>query len=173
MVSQIVTIAVVVGSMATYFTTYLLTRQRNQYELSTRWDSKKLDAYENYVDKLRANVSAALTLYRGSQPEGRPAVAQPEGELREALMESVRVRSRAFERVMLLGSGEVIEAAHSLNAVAEELIWQARGEITGTDEEWLRRFGASRRSTGFTTPLGRIWGFVDRLTARTIRNGRC
>ncbi len=143
MVSQIVTIsAVLVGAIATYLTTYLLTRQRNQHELSTRWDGKKLDAYENYVDKVRASVSAALTLYeacRQDDAHGR----SPGPELREGLAESVRVRSRAFERVMLLGGDDVVEAAHELNAVVEGLIWRSRGDVVCAHSEWMQHFGSA------------------------------
>ncbi|MGW4843982.1 hypothetical protein [Nocardia brasiliensis] len=142
MVSQIVTIsAVLVGAMATYLTTYLLTRQRNQHELSTRWDGKKLDAYENYVDKVRASVSAALALYEACRQEGAQG-GRPEHELREELAESIKVRSRAFERVMLLGGDDVVEAAHELNAVVEGLIWRARGDVAGIHSEWAQHFGS-------------------------------
>jgi hypothetical protein len=143
MISQIVAIgAVLVGAMATYLTTYLSTRQRNQYELTTRWDARKLDAYENYVDKVRASVSAALVLYESRQRDEDQSGARRDPELREALAESVRVRSRAFERVMLLGGGDVVEAAHDLNAVVESLIWLARGDVAGTRAEWAQHFSA-------------------------------
>ncbi|MFB7724124.1 hypothetical protein [Nocardia sp. NPDC056100] len=143
MVSQLVTIgAVLLGATATYFATYLLTRQRNQYELATRWDGKKLDAYENYVDKVRASVSAALVLYEGYRRQELRAEALPEQELRAALSEAVRVRSRAFERVMLLGGEDVVETAHDLNATAEGLIWRARGEVAGSHDDWLTDFRA-------------------------------
>ncbi|MFB8007521.1 hypothetical protein [Nocardia sp. NPDC056000] len=141
MVSQLIAIgAVLVGAMATYFATYLLTRQRNQYELSTRWDSKKLDAYEAYIDRVRANCSAAATLYNAYRRGAPQAGSLPESELRDAVNEAARVRSRAFERVVLLGSGDVVEAAHALNVVVETLMYQSRGEVAGAHPEWLQRF---------------------------------
>lgn len=43
-ISQLIAVgAVLVGASATYVATYLLNRQRNRFELSTRWDGKKLD----------------------------------------------------------------------------------------------------------------------------------
>ncbi|MVU83843.1 hypothetical protein GPX89_42275 [Nocardia sp. ET3-3] len=126
MVSQIVTIAgVLVGAVSSYVATYVLTRQRNRYELSTRWDSRKLDAYEAYVDKVRANISAAWTLYHAYRSEDQHPDPRTEEELRALLSETGGERSRAFERIMLLGGDDVVETAHHLNAVVAELVWRA------------------------------------------------
>ncbi|NUQ99466.1 MAG: hypothetical protein HOY79_23895 [Streptomyces sp.] len=48
-----------------------------------------------------------------------------------AINDAVRLRGRAFERIMLLAGDEVVETAHSLNAVALEADWQALGKTPG------------------------------------------
>ncbi|MEC3953783.1 hypothetical protein VMT65_12155 [Nocardia sp. CDC153] len=146
MVSQIITIAgVLVGAISSYVATYVLTRQRNRYELSTRWDSRKLDAYEGYVDKVRTNISAAWTLYHAYRDGAHPD-SRPESELRALLSEAGRDQSRAFERIMMLGGDDVVEAAHQLNAVVAELVWRARGEVDAPTDEWRQHYRGSFRA---------------------------
>ncbi|AZM47165.1 hypothetical protein DMB38_16405 [Streptomyces sp. WAC 06738] len=55
------------------------------------------------------------------------------------LAEAAHLRGRAFERIMLLSNDRVVEAGHEVNAIAQEIDWQATGRITGTLAEWRQR----------------------------------
>ncbi|MEU3538844.1 hypothetical protein [Streptomyces paromomycinus] len=135
---QFVTIAaVLLGAMSSYVANFLMERSRNRYQLKTRWDDKKLSAYETYIDRMRACIFLAAQLYE--QREGMREAEKPEQELLADVAEAGRLRGRAFERVMLLGGDDVVEAAHELNAAALEVDWQAAGKTAGTLQQWRDR----------------------------------
>lgn len=141
---QLVTIAaVLLGALTTYLTTYLMERSRNKYAMVTRWDDRKIDAYEGYVDSVRATIFLAVRLYE--HREGIRLSGKPEAELLEELLEATRLRGRAFERVMLLGGDVVVEAGHQLNTAAAAIDWQADGRAVGTREEWRAKHRAAFR----------------------------
>lgn len=135
---QLLTIAaVLLGALTTYVTNYWTERQRIRRELLTRWDDKKLSAYENYVDRVRAAVFLAVELYE--HREGIRPSDEPEPQLRAQLADAIRLQGRAFERIMLLAGDEVIEVAHDLNAASREIDWQATGKQPGTLDDWRER----------------------------------
>lgn len=144
-VEQLVTIAaVLLGALATYWTNAAAEKMRNRHELLTRWDDRKLSAYEGYVDSVRVSVFLAVRRYE--HREGLRASEQPEAELIAEQSAAARLRGQAFERIMLLGGDEVIEAAHLLNAVAIEIDWQADGTVPVTLDEWRDRHRAVFRA---------------------------
>ena len=135
---QLVTIAaVLLGALTTHLTNYAMERTRTRHQLLTRWDDRKLDAYADYVDAMRACIFLAVQLYE--HREGLRRSEKTEQEMLAEHTEAGRLRGRAFERVMLLGGDDVVEAAHQLNAAAAAIDWQATGKITGTLEEWRER----------------------------------
>lgn len=135
---QLVTIAaVLLGALMTHVTNFVMERSRHRYELLTRWDDKKLDAYGGYVDAVRACVFLAVQLYE--QREGLRTSQQSDAEVLAQLLEAGRARGGAFERIMLLGGDDVVEAAHELNAKAFEVDWQASGKISGDLATWRER----------------------------------
>ncbi|QPP10727.1 hypothetical protein G4Z16_15415 [Streptomyces bathyalis] len=129
--------AVLLGALMTHVTNYMLERSRNRHALLTRWDDKKLDAYEGYVDRTRAMIFLAVQLYE--HKEGIRESQKSEPEMLAELGDASRLRGRAFERVMLLGGDEVVEAGHRLNTVVVEIDWQATGRTSGTLDEWRAR----------------------------------
>ncbi|MBC2877842.1 MULTISPECIES: hypothetical protein [Streptomyces] len=142
---QLVTIAaVLMGAVTTHLANHRMEKQRHRQTLQTRWDAKKLDAYANYIDQMRSCIFLAVHLY--DHREGIRPSCQPEQELRAEMSEAGRLRGRAFERVMLLGGDDVVEAAHDLNAIALKIDWQATGETTGTLEEWRALHRATFRA---------------------------
>ena len=130
--------------MSTHVTNYLMERSKNRYQLLTRWDDKKIDAYGAYVDSAKARIAASVRLYEAR--EGLREEHKPEEELREELSETNRRWGSAFERVMLLGGDDAIEAGHELNALLSEIDWQATGRITGSLSEWRERHRAAFRA---------------------------
>lgn len=135
---QLLTIAaVLLGALTTYVTNYWTERQRSRRELLTRWDGKKLDAYEGYVDRVRAGVFLAVELYEHREGIRRSEDSEP--QMLAAIAEASRLRGRAFERIMLLGGDDVVEAAHDLNATTLEIDWQAMGKTPGSLDDWRAR----------------------------------
>lgn len=137
-IEQLVTIgAVLLGSLATYWTNAATERMHNRHELLTRWDDKKLSAYEGYVDCVRSSIFLAVQLYE--HKTGLRASEQTEPEMVLEGSAAARLRGQAFERIMLLGGDDVVEAAHTLNALALEVDWQASGKVHGSLEDWRER----------------------------------
>ncbi|UFQ16849.1 MULTISPECIES: hypothetical protein [Streptomyces] len=132
------------GALTTHLTNFLTERSRKKHERSVRWDERKLTAYENYIDTVRAGIFLAVHLYEVK--EGLRESDQDEREILSEIRESTHRRGRAFERVLLLAGDDVVEAAHKLNQVALEVDWQAMGKVTGSLAEWRDRnravFGA-------------------------------
>ncbi|WP_369218204.1 hypothetical protein, partial [Streptomyces flavofungini] len=88
-------------------------------------------------DSVRACVFLSVHLYELG--EGLRESEQSAAQVRAELAEAMRLRGRAFERVLLLGGDDVIEAAHGLNTVAIRIDWQARGDLAGTLDDWRDR----------------------------------
>ncbi|WP_406507734.1 hypothetical protein [Streptomyces sp. NBC_00212] len=142
---QLVTIAaVLLGAVTTHVTNHLMERSRMKYQLTTRWDDKKLDAYDRYVDSVRSCIFLAVQLYETK--EGLREREQPDAEILAEMKEAGRLRGRAFERVMLLGGDDVVEAAHDLSAAGLQVDWQANGKTSGSLEDWRDRNRAVFRS---------------------------
>ncbi|OEV04003.1 hypothetical protein AN219_37540 [Streptomyces nanshensis] len=135
---QLVTVsAVLLGALTTHVTSYLMERQRNRHELSTRWDTAKLDAYEGFIDRTRASIFLGVELYE--HRTGLRESARSEREMSAEIADAGRLRGRAFERVLLLGGDDVVEAAHELNAAVLHVDWQASGKTEGSLADWRER----------------------------------
>lgn len=130
-------VAVLLGALTTHLTNHLTERGKVKYELLTRWDNHKLDAYSQFVDRVRAGIFLAVRLYE--HREGLRPSDIPETELVADLAEAERFQGRSFEQIMLLGGDDVVEAAHELHAAVRAIDWQANGKVTGTLEEWRER----------------------------------
>lgn len=142
---QLVTVsAVLLGALTTHGTNHLMERSRNRHQLLTRWDGKKVDAYGDYVDATKSRIALAVRVYEVR--EGLRESERTEHELREELADAGRAWGSAFERVMLLGGDDAIEAGHDLNALVAEIDWQATGRIGGTLAAWRERNRAAFRA---------------------------
>ncbi|OIK08259.1 hypothetical protein BIV23_00445 [Streptomyces monashensis] len=129
--------AVLLGALSTHVTNHLMERSKNRYQLMTRWDDKKIEAYAEYVDAAKFRIAASVRVYETR--EGLREHHKPEEELRDDLSQAGRRWGSAFERIMLLGGDDAIEASHELNLVLAEIAWQATGRITGSLSEWRER----------------------------------
>ncbi|MFB7508797.1 hypothetical protein [Streptomyces broussonetiae] len=136
--------AVLVGALSTHVTNHLMERSKNRYQLMTRWDDKKVEAYAAYMDAVKWRIAACVRVYEAK--EGLAEEHRSEGELRTDLFQASRRWGSAFERVMLLGCDDAIEAGHELNVLLSEITWQATGKITGTLSEWRERHRAAFRA---------------------------
>ena len=134
-ITQVVTIAaVILGALTSYATNELMERSKRKLERRTRWDNSKLDAYAEYIGRVRATIHAAVLLYEVRE-EMRTA-GRSERELAEDLTELGIAQSLAFERVMLLADHRVIQVSHTVQEATAAIGWQARGVVHGTLAEW-------------------------------------
>lgn len=117
---QVLTIAsVVVGVLASFVATSLTERARWKRSQSARWDEKRLTAYSEYGNAVKASVrlcyriAAARNLVPTSQPiemqAGLSALAEAENE-----------RAARWETVLLLGEPLTISAARKWH----EAVWK-------------------------------------------------
>ncbi|MFF9806510.1 hypothetical protein ACF1G5_15480 [Streptomyces coeruleorubidus] len=92
-------------------------------------------------------------------------MARTESEILAELVEAMRVRGLASERIMLLAGDDVVEAAHELNAVTLEVDRHATGQIEGDSEQWRERNRAAFRAlNAFPEAARKDLGVQGRVT---------
>jgi len=134
-ITQLVTIAaVLLGSLTTYVTNQLMERSKQRETRRVRWDEKKLDAYAEYIGRVRAVIHANVLLYEVR--EGMRTMPRSEHDLTMDLIETGGAQAIAFERVMLLAGDAVVDAAHAVQEATAAIGWQARGVVNGTLDDW-------------------------------------
>src|ERR1700716_3035613 len=121
------------GSLTSYVTSQLMARSKYKQRLRTRWDEKKLDAYADYIGRVRANMHAAVLLYEVRQD--MRAWPSSQHELTLELAAAGGAQALAFERVMLLAGDAVIQHAHGVQNAVAAIEWQARGIVDDTLEK--------------------------------------
>ncbi|MEU5863576.1 hypothetical protein ABZ815_20565 [Nonomuraea sp. NPDC047529] len=135
LLTQVITIAaVIVGAVVTYATNSATERSRHRRQLQIRWDERNLEAYADYIGKVRSCIYSAVRLYESPREPDSPGGQW--GQLLDALTAAEGQRAVAFERVMLLANDQVIEKAHEVNMAAARIDWAARRRIECSLEEW-------------------------------------
>ncbi|MEV6069261.1 hypothetical protein AB0L82_22170 [Nocardia sp. NPDC052001] len=110
MIDQLVPmIGVLLGSFATYLGSSVVERAQFKRLLATRWDEGKLETYAEYASAVKDMLRAAGR-YMEARDDGRELAG-----LRAELEAADDVRSRIFERVVLLGDPDVTEAGKEVN----------------------------------------------------------
>ncbi|MFJ4985101.1 hypothetical protein ACIP9H_15005 [Streptomyces sp. NPDC088732] len=138
LLGQLVTIlAVLVGALSTHWANHRMEQTKLRQMLLTRWDEKKLETYGEYVTYVRASIHAAVLLYETT--EGLRDEPRDVRDLRGNLTDLGVAQSSAFERVMLLAEDSVVAAAHEVQEAVAAVVWQARGVVDGTLEDWRKR----------------------------------
>ncbi|RKE19612.1 hypothetical protein [Streptomyces sp. TLI_171] len=141
-ITQLVTIAaVLLGSLTTYATNQLVERSKRRELRRVRWDEKKLDAYAEYIGRVRAVIHANVLLYEVR--EEMRAMPRSEHDLAMDLTDATAAQAIAFERVMLLAGDEVVNSAHAVQEATAAIGWHARGVVAGTLDEWRARNAAA------------------------------
>lgn len=138
---------VVVGVLGTHLTTRRNDAARWRREHAARWDAERRAAYAAYGYAVKSLItqSARLAATRGISGSERFAVVDLEEGTRE-LHRLATERAALWESVLLLGTGETIEACRRWHAVATELEKFADGKRTDSDQ-WLslyREAGVAR-----------------------------
>jgi hypothetical protein len=137
MLSQLLVLAgVVVGALASYLTTAAAERAKWERAVDSRWDDRRVDAYATYAQALKdeISISSRITAGRGIAANPRPLPASEENL--ELLAAAGLKRGASWEKVLLLGHPETVEAARHWHETVWRLEGFARGAITGNIEDW-------------------------------------
>lgn len=137
MISQLLVLAgVVIGALASYLTTAATERARWKRALDSRWDDRRVDAYASYAQALKdeISISSRIAAARRIAVNRRP-LSIDEGNL-ELLASAGIKRAAAWETVLLLGNPDTVEAARNWHETVWRLEGFARGEITGSPDDW-------------------------------------
>lgn len=118
-------VAVALGAFASYTSTRMIDRSRWQREEALRWDVKRPEAYSDFASAL---VTFGNIAWRISAAHGLAAgvhLLDPE----VGLLDLAAAESEAnvqWQKILLLGSPDVIAAAHKWREEAWHLEWFAR-----------------------------------------------
>jgi len=136
MVTQLVTLlAVLLGSVSSYLATAAMERARYRRDLDAGWTERKLDAYTNYINDIKVMRGVARRMLRDTGFDPNLPIALPQEEGLPLLAEAEARRSSSAERVLLVGSEDVINALRALNQVVWRIERHARGLIKNADAD--------------------------------------
>ncbi|MGW5924583.1 hypothetical protein ACWFPY_36800 [Nocardia fluminea] len=107
-------LGVLVGSLTTYLGASIAERARFKRALATRWDESKLETYSEYAGTVKDMLRAAKR-YAEAQDAGHELTG-----LGAELEAADNLRSRVFERVVLLGDSAVTSAGRDANRLVLE-----------------------------------------------------
>ncbi|MEU4510557.1 hypothetical protein AB0G05_13750 [Nonomuraea wenchangensis] len=136
MTNAVVTLlAVVVGALTTFAGTTFADRLRFRRDQARYWVDKKLAAYAEYLNAVKAmnRISRRIAAGRGI---GERAMALHGDDALTLLAEGEARRADASEMVALVGDAEVVASARQLNREVWRLEWIARGLLDVNEEEW-------------------------------------
>lgn len=118
-------VAVAIGAFASYISTRMVDRSRWQREEALRWDVKRLEAYGDFASALVTfgNIAWRISAAHGLVARGQ--ILDPEVGLPDLVAAESEVNIQ-WQKILLLGSPDVIAAAHRWREEAWHLEWFAR-----------------------------------------------
>jgi hypothetical protein len=118
-------VAVAIGAFASYISTRMVDRSRWQREEALRWDVKRLEAYGDFASALVTfgNIAWRISAAHGLMASGQ--ILDPEVGLPDLVAAESEVNIQ-WQKILLLGSPDVIAAAHRWREEAWHLEWFAR-----------------------------------------------
>lgn len=128
-------IGVVVGTLGTILATQLSDRARWRRAQSVRWDDRRVDAYAEYARALKEVHLLATRLTAPSRPSSHAHAIDPDAGL-VLLAAADAERTKAWERVLLLGDAATVAAAREWRHAVLQLELSARGR-SPADFEWV------------------------------------
>lgn len=143
MITQIITLlGVLLGATSSYLATSAMDRARSRRDRDERWIGRKIDAYINYLDNVKEMRVIARRMLRDTGLDVSLPIALTKEEGLPLLAEAEAHRSISAERVLLVGSEDVIGALRALNQAIWKIEWFARGLIENADADvWLQASG--------------------------------
>jgi hypothetical protein len=148
---------VVVGALGTLLVTSFTDRARWQRDQSTRWDSRRLDAYIAYAAVVKEYHALALRLSASARRLTKsPPIDREQGL--ELLTEADARRTKAWEAMLLLGDESTVVAARAWHSAVhaeadlciiesiDEMAWKSA--IETVDQARDSFYVAARESLG-------------------------
>jgi hypothetical protein len=111
--------------------------------LAVRWDERRLNAYIDYVNSIKASVNIVVLVLaeKGVVKANR---GLPETEGLAMLSDAEGERSLKFDNVLILGDSATIVAARELTKHMWRMHSFARGELPVNTEIWHEAFSSYR-----------------------------
>ncbi len=134
-----VLIGVLVGTLGTILATTLTDRTRWRRTLSVRWDERRLDAYVEYGSAVK-EIHALLFRITAEDRPGSLAHRIDRDAGLASLAEADAARTKAWEKVLMLGDPAAVAAARDWREAVRKLEFFALGVTT----DWERWDGAVR-----------------------------
>jgi hypothetical protein len=153
-------LGIVIGAMASYVVGNAAAKAHWRREQSTRWDKPRADAYVDYGHAVKhmARVAHRICAARALGPKVQPL--DPDVGI-ELLAAADAERSMKWERVLLLGDDQTVEAGNAYHMLVWRLEQVARGnEAPFDDWEALLGFRSETPARPSTGPRGAISAYV-------------
>ena len=129
-------VGVGLGAIMTYVINFMGERVRFRRDIELRWHERKLDAYINYVNDVKAVHKLARRIAAARGLHDRDIPLEPEEGMAD-LADAITRRSRSSELLTVFAGAETRAALRTLNDEIRCLIWYARGVIPdATPEGW-------------------------------------
>ena len=136
MVTQLITVlGVLLGAASSYVATSAMERTRYRRDLDGRWTERKLGAYITYINDVKEMRAIARRMLRDTGIDVNLPIALTKEEGLSLMAEVEARRSISAERVLLVGSEEVINALRALNQAVWRIEWFARGLIENVNAD--------------------------------------
>jgi hypothetical protein len=138
-------IAVIVGGLITFLTTWLLEKSRTARERAERWDVRRLDAFSAFARAVKEEVRILLRVASSlGFAQTRPLSGAEARELHQA---AEHERSMLFESVLLLADSATIQAAQAWYYAAWDLqVLLLADGAQPTQEEFDRLYAAANEA---------------------------
>ncbi|MGW2816103.1 hypothetical protein [Streptomyces sp. NPDC001415] len=138
-------IGVLVGAAASYAVSALAERTRWQRQTAARWDERRLIAYADYAQAIKAIVTLAhrLAAHRGLTPDAKPL--QPTEANLALLQDAEERRSSLLEGVRLLTDSDTLTAIRALNHRVWHLVALSADE-GASPQDWSTAFSQYREA---------------------------
>ncbi|HYN92353.1 MAG TPA: hypothetical protein VES42_00685 [Pilimelia sp.] len=138
-------LGVLIGAAVSYVSTSLTERARWRRGLSIRWDERRLTAYLEYANAVKANANIVVLMLaeRGIVPANK-RLSEAEGLAQ--LSDAESDRSLAFDGILLLGDTATIAAATDLSRHVWRMHSFARDELPVDARIWRDAFADYRRA---------------------------
>jgi hypothetical protein len=137
MLNELLVLAgVVVGALASYFTTAATESARWKRTLDSRWDDRRVEAYVSYARAVKdiTRIVAAFAAGKSLTIHSGPlSVTQEHLENLELASSN---RATAWETVLLLGHRDAIVAARNWHESVWRLDWTVRIKEDATSEDY-------------------------------------
>ena len=137
MLNQLLILAgVIIGALASYFTTAATESARWKRTLDSRWDDRRVEAYASYAQAVKeiTRLAARFAADRGIAVHSEPL--SPTQENLEKLESASSNRATAWETVLLLGHRDAVIAARSWHESVWHLDWVVRLKEGATSEDY-------------------------------------